>query len=127
MTAEDRAALAALDKPEWWRDDATVTALREPMLRTAANYFLHARGKGRTPFDPVARFHLGNGARLERLNLLGDVSERGIAQALGLMVNYRYDLGEIEQNHEAYAEHRTIVAAPAIRKLARNLELVPAK
>ena len=61
------------------------------------------------------------------LNLLGDVSERGIAQALGLMVNYRYDIGEIEQNHEAYAEHRTIVAAPAIRKIARNLELVPAK
>jgi len=127
MTAEDRTALAALDKPDWWRDEATVTALREPMLRAAANYFLHARGKGRTPFDPVARFHLGNGARLERINLLGDVSERGIAQALGLMVNYRYDLGEIEQNHEAYAEHRTIVAAPAIRKLARNLELVPAK
>jgi malonyl-CoA decarboxylase len=127
MTAEDRTALAALDKPDWWRDEATVTALREPMLRAAANYFLHARGKGRTPFDPVARFHLGNGARLERINLLGDVSERGIAQAYGLMVNYRYDLGEIEQNHEAYAEHRTIVAAPAIRKLARNLELVPAK
>jgi len=127
ITAEDRSALAALEKAEWWCDEATVTALREPMLRAAANYFLHARGRGRTPFDPVARFHLGNGARLERINLLGDVSERGIAQAYGLMVNYRYDLGEIEQNHEAYAEHRTIVAAPAIRKLARNLELVPAK
>jgi malonyl-CoA decarboxylase len=127
LTADDLAAFAALDKPEWWRDQAVIAALQEPMQRAAANYFIHGRSRARTPFDPVARFHLGNGARLERLNWPADLSERGITQALGLMVNYRYDLGEIEQNHEAYAEHRTIVAASAIKKLARNMELVTVK
>ena len=58
----------------------------------------------------MARFHLGNGARLERLNFLGDVSANGMRQSHGLMVNYLYDLDRIEANHEAFAE-RTIVAA----------------
>jgi len=126
MSADDRASLNLLDAPLWWQDEATVTHLREPMMRAAANYFVHARSRARLPFDPVARFHLGNGARLERINWPGDLSERGIKQAYGLMVNYLYDLGEIEQNHEAYAEHRTIVTSSAIRKLARPaMELVP--
>ena len=90
----DRAALSVLDAPEWWRDQAAIDALREPMLRSAATYFLHARARDRTPFDPVARFHLGNGASLERLNWPADVSERGVAQSHGLMVNYLYDIGE---------------------------------
>ena len=60
----------------------------------------------------MARFHLGNGARLERINWLGDTSERAIKQAHGVMVNYLYDLDEIEKNHEAYAENRTVVASP---------------
>jgi malonyl-CoA decarboxylase len=125
VAAEDRAALNLLDAPAWWRDEATVKHLHDPMLRAAANYFLHARTRTRAPFDPVARFHLGNGASLERINWPADLSERGLQQAYGLMVNYKYDLGEIEQNHEAYAEQRTVVASSAIRKLARpSVELV---
>ena len=127
LSSEDRAAFTALDKPQWWHNEATIAALAEPMQRAAASYFLHARSSARVPFDPVARFHLGNGASLERLNWPADLSERGLEQAFGLMVNYRYDLGEIEQNHEAYEEHRTIVAANAITRLARNLELVAEK
>ena len=74
-------------------------------MRAAAWYFLRARNAGAAlPVDAVARFHLGNGARLERINWLGDTSERAIAQAHGLMVNYLYDLDDIEKNHEAYAE-----------------------
>ena len=61
----------------------------------------------------MARFHLGNGARLERINWLADTSDRAIAQAHGLMVNYLYDLDDIEKNHEAYAEGRTVVASSA--------------
>jgi len=125
VAPEDRAVLNFLDAAEWWRDEAAVARLREPMQRAAANYFLHARARNRLPLDPVARFHLGNGASLERINWPADLSERGLAQAYGLMVNYKYDLGEIEQNHEAYAEHRTIVTSGAIRKLARPaMELV---
>jgi malonyl-CoA decarboxylase len=69
------------------------------------------------PVDAVARFHLGNGARLERLNFLGDISEKGIAQAHGLMVNYLYDLDHIERNHEAFAGDKTIVASSLVTKL----------
>jgi malonyl-CoA decarboxylase len=74
----------------------------------------------------VARFHLGNGARLERINWLGDTSERAIKQAYGVMVNYLYNLDHIEKNHEAYAENREVVASPAVQRMVRPpLELVP--
>jgi malonyl-CoA decarboxylase len=89
------------------------------MLRAAATYFMVGRTSGGAPIDPVARFHLGNGARLERLDWPADLSERGRKQSYGLMVNYLYDLGDIEKNHEAYAENRAVIAAGAIRKLAR--------
>jgi malonyl-CoA decarboxylase len=68
----------------------------------------------------VARFHLGNGARLEQLDFLGDTSEKGLQQAFGLMVNYLYDLDEIEQNHEAFVEKGTVAAAAAVRKLLKT-------
>ncbi len=115
----DREALAALDRPDWWSDEAARDDMRESMLRAAATYFMTARNAGGAPLDAVARFHLGNGARLERLNWPADLSERGRRQSCGLMVNYLYDLGDIEKNHEAYAESRTIIATSAIRRLAR--------
>jgi malonyl-CoA decarboxylase len=128
LTAEDLAALANLDVPGWWQTAATRDGVREPLMRAAAWYFLHARTKAGTPLDPVARFHLGNGARLERINWLGDGSDRAISQAHGLMVNYLYDLDHIEKNHEAYAQHRMVVAANAVKKAARTngRDLVPA-
>ena len=82
-------------------------------MRAAAYYFLHARNARGTPVDAVARFHLGNGARLEQINFLGDASEKGIEQAHGMMVNYLYDLDYIERNHEAYAQNRAIAASSA--------------
>ena len=80
-------------------------------MRAAAWYFLRARNGRGLPVDAVARFHLGNGARLERINWLADTSDKAMAQAHGLMVNYLYDLDDIEKNHEAYAETRTVVAS----------------
>jgi malonyl-CoA decarboxylase len=118
LTAEDLEPLRALDQPGWWQDGAA-EQLEEPLRRAAATYFLSARGRGGMPLDPVARFHLGNGARLEQIDFLADLSEKGLAQSHGLMVNYLYDLDDIEKNHEAFAETRTIVAASGIRKLAR--------
>ena len=95
-------------------------------MRAAAWYFLRARNGRGLPVDAVARFHLGNGARLERINWLADTSDKAIAQAHGLMVNYLYDLDDIETNHEAYAESRTVVASSAVQRLLRPpLELVP--
>jgi Malonyl-CoA decarboxylase (MCD). len=95
-------------------------------MRAAAWYFLRARTERGLPVDAVARFHLGNGARLERINWLADTSDKAIAQAHGLMVNYQYDLDDIETNHEAYAETRNVVASSAVQRLLRPpLELVP--
>ncbi len=117
---EDRAALAALDEAEWWRVEETGERVREPLLRAAAWYYLRARNGRGLPVDAVARFHLGNGARLERLDWLGDTSERALAQSHGLMVNYLYDLDYIERNHEAYAQQRAVVASGAVRRLVRS-------
>jgi malonyl-CoA decarboxylase len=119
LDEEDREALKALDRLDWWRDEATAEAVREPLLRAAAWYYLRARTPRGTPRDSVARFHLGNGARLERLDFLADTSERALRQSHGLMVNYLYDLDHIERNHEAYAQQHAIVAAGAITRLVR--------
>jgi malonyl-CoA decarboxylase len=118
LLPEDLAELGALDQPDWWRDGAA-ERVKEPLLHAAATYFLSARNRSGGALDSVARFHLGNGARLEQLNPLADLSEKGLAQSHGLMVNYLYDVDEIEQNHEAYAQNRTIVAAGGVRKRAR--------
>jgi malonyl-CoA decarboxylase len=117
LSANDRAALGNLDTIGWWQAEATREPVKEPLIRAAAWYYLHARTRNGSPVDSVARFHLGNGARLERLNWLADTSERAIAQACGLMVNYLYDLEDIEENHEAFAQHRTVVASKAVTSL----------
>ena len=87
-----------------------------------------AKTKSGAPVDRVARFHLGNGARLERLNWFADSSEGALGQSHGLMVNYLYDLEDIEKNHEAYAQQRSVVASSAVTRLARTgaRDLVPA-
>jgi malonyl-CoA decarboxylase len=126
LSEADRALLAALDDPNWWRNEATAARLQDPLMRAAAWYFLRARDRRELPVDAVARFHLGNGARLERINWLADTSDKAMAQAHGLMVNYQYDLDDIENNHEAYAETRAVVASHAVQRLVRPpLELVP--
>ena len=125
LDPETREALAVLDEPDWHLDEAKVEAVRAVLLPLAAFYFLKAKNSHGMPLDPVARFHLGNGARLERINLPGDFSENGLRQSHGLMVNYLYALDEIEKNHEAYAEKGTVAAASSIRKALRP-ERVPA-
>jgi malonyl-CoA decarboxylase len=126
LNEADRALFAALDDPNWWRNEATATKLQDPLMRAAAWYFLRARTSRGLPVDAVARFHLGNGARLERINWLADTSDKAMAQACGLMVNYQYDLDDIEKNHESYAEARTVAASSAVQRLLRPpLELVP--
>ena len=120
LTAADRAALAALDRPGWYTDVAKTEALKDVLPPLAAHYYLRAKNAAGRPPDSVARFHLGNGARLERINWLGDLSKKGLAQGHGLMVNYLYDLPAIEANHEAYAEKCEVVASLRVRRLLRN-------
>jgi malonyl-CoA decarboxylase len=119
VSGEERTMLAALD--EWsWIDNPTATEYARRVLEPlAAHYFLRAKTPDGRAVDPVARFHLGNGARLERINWLGDRSRKGLRESAGIMVNYLYDLDEIEENHEAYANQREIVASGAVRKLLK--------
>ncbi len=95
------------------------TALQQSTGRViegrAAEYFLRARDERGRPLDPVAKFHLGNGARLERLNPWGDRSSNGLKQSYGLMVNYLYDLDSIEANHEAFAEKGEVIVSEGLR------------
>jgi malonyl-CoA decarboxylase len=116
LTPEDRDALRALDDENWHADPAKAEGLRKALIPAAAYYFLRAKTSRGRPLDPVARFHLGNGARLERLNHRGDVSPKGLAQSKGLMVNYLYDLGSIEKNHETYANLGTVIASIAVNR-----------
>ena len=120
LDAEDRMALENLDAEGWWQMPDLREPVKDPLMRAAAYYFLHARNARGTPVDSVARFHLGNGARLEQINFLGDASEKGIQQAHGMMVNYLYDLDYIERNHEGYAQHRAVAASSAVRRLVRS-------
>src|ERR1700729_877672 len=102
----------------WWGATAELADWRgEPLLRAAAWYYVRGRDRRGLPVDAVARFHLGNGARLERLDWLADTSERALKQSCGLMVNYLYDLDYIERNHEAYAQQRAVVAASTVTRL----------
>jgi malonyl-CoA decarboxylase len=85
--------------------------LRDEITTHCIEYLLRARRKG-VPVDSVARFHLANGARLERLNWMGDPSKAGLRRSLGLMVNYVYRRADLERNHEAYVKRGKVVAAP---------------
>jgi len=115
----------------WSEAEQFQDALRPIITAGAAHYFLLAKDKTGKPLDPVARFHLGNGARLERIDWLGDTSEKGVRQALSIMVNYRYELRDIEGNHEAYVNQGTVAASKAVRSTLlapeKSRSLVPAK
>jgi malonyl-CoA decarboxylase len=115
--------LGKLDQPDWHVGEVS-DSLQRILLRLCAYYLLQAKqvegGERAEPLDPVARFHLGNGAALERVNWMGDISESGMSRSAGLMVNYVYWLNELERNHERYFREQAIAASPAVEKLARE-------
>jgi malonyl-CoA decarboxylase len=113
--------LSALQSGEWASDRLLARRLRDPLQQLAARYLLDARQglPALGPFDPVARFHLGNGARIERINWLADTSLKGFRQSFGLMVNYVYDPAEIENNVEAFSNDGRLTASASVRRLAR--------
>lgn len=120
VSDEERALLQHLDKPDWVEDAQLVAQLRPIVEPLAAHYFLKAKLSRGSPVDSVARFHLGNGARLERIDWLGDVSPKGLRESAGIMVNYLYRLDDIEKNHEAYANQYEIAASSAVKKLLKG-------
>jgi malonyl-CoA decarboxylase len=108
FSTADQATLALLEDRFWYESPQVADALRPVLLQACAHYLLDVK-QGTHPADSVARFHLRNGARLERINWLGDTSVNGFRQSLGMLVNYVYDEDHIAGNHEAYV-HEGIVA-----------------
>lgn len=107
-----------LKDDRWTRDDGVVKALQAPLTRLAAHYLAEQKGRNADRArDPVAHFHLSNGAIIERLNWLGDRSDNGFKQSAGLMVNYLYDLDRIDENHEAYTGAGRITVSTEIKAL----------
>ena len=112
--------LGLLMERELDKDDETAATLAPVVMHLAARYLVEEKEQDR-PLDPVARFHLGNGARLERINWLADTSPRGMRQSVGVMVNYLYKLGDIEANHEAYARKGRVAISDAVKRSLRKL------
>lgn len=112
------AEMSYLESGDWNEPSTLGTRLATRLRQLAAHYLLHAKDASGRPADPVARFHLGNGASLFRINWPGDASAKGRAASLGLMVNYAYDLNRVEANHEAFTRDGNIVCANSVRQLA---------
>ncbi len=120
VSDEERTLLENLDRPDWHENAELTAQLRGVLEPLAAHYFLKARtSKGRV-IDSVARFHIGNGARLEKIDWLGDLSPKGLRESAGIMVNYLYRLDDIEKNHEAYANDGEVTASSAVKKLLKT-------
>ncbi len=123
--AEQRLALLSTVDGPGWHTGEVPEPLQKLLMRLCAWYLLHAKN-GDEPLDPVARFHLGNGAALERLNWLGDTYDSGMARSAGMMVNYVYRLEDVERNHERYFAEHAVVASRTVEKLARKSPLAAA-
>ncbi|MEH6633318.1 MAG: malonyl-CoA decarboxylase [Halopseudomonas aestusnigri] len=114
------ALLSCTHEDKWFENAELVELLRGPLLRLCAAYFLEKDSRGRA-IDPVARFHLKNGAELNQINWMGDISEKGITQALGIMVNYKYDLDNIEKNHEKFMNDGIVTMSSKVKGYLKQL------
>jgi malonyl-CoA decarboxylase len=112
----DPARLTELESRNWWQDPAQSERLRPALMRLCAVYLTRQPSPG-SRIDPVARFHLGNGARLERINWRGNTAQRAIQESFGIMVNYLYDHDSIEDNHEVFMRDGIIVRSPDVDTL----------
>jgi malonyl-CoA decarboxylase len=110
--------LAEILTNDWSRDPKTAEFVKPIIIRLCAHYLLEEK-KGTGALDPVANFHLSNGARLERINWLADLTETGMQRSYGIMVNYYYELSVIEKNHEEYVTKSHIVASRAVKSLLK--------
>jgi malonyl-CoA decarboxylase len=113
------AAVAKLDDPQWMEGESQRAELQRRLLPLAAYYLLNAK-QNREPLDPVARFHLKNGARLERINWLGDTSATGLQRSVGLTANYIYKLPEVERNHELYVREQKVRSSREMEALSKR-------
>ena len=93
------------------------------LLKQALIYLTASDREDGLPNDPVAKFHLGNGAILERINLNADLSSKGLMQSKGVMVNYLYNLDTLEENHELFFKTKEVKQSDAIKSLRKKLQI----
>lgn len=108
-----------LTETQWHLDEQLTEALQGPLMRLCAHYLINEK-RNKRALNSVANFHLNNGARLERINWLGDTSVNGLRQSCGVMVNYLYRINDIEKNHERYRSTGFAAAATSVRTLAKS-------
>lgn len=106
--------LLSLLNSDWHKNARVADGMKDICMRLCSHYLLEEKRNGK-PLDPVSNFHLANGARLERVNWLGDTSPKGLKQAAGIMVNYHYKLSDIDDNHEEFVAQGKIVASRQVR------------
>ena len=111
---------ATLVNNDWCTNENLSNALQKPLQRLAAQYLTTIKTNDGRVSDQVAHFHLSNGAIMERLNWMGDTSEKGIKQSAGLMINYLYNLDRIEDNHEAYSGSRQVKTSSSINNILKG-------
>lgn len=110
------AALDIIDQTDWITDEDKNASAKKLLMPLAAHYLVKVQHKN-LPLDPVARFHIGNGSSLDRINWAADTSSQAMQQSAGIMVNYLYDLDKIEVNHEACAEKGIVTASRNVTSL----------
>ena len=92
----------------------------DELTKNAIKYLTHSVRDDGMPNDPVSRFHIGNGASLERINLNADTSEKGMTQSYGVMANYLYDLDVVEENHEIFFKNKVVSVSSEIESLKKK-------
>ena len=114
---------------KWMEEYAPITFERcgdgncsdDELMKKAIKFLTESDRKDGMPNDPVGRFHVGNGASLERINLNADLSEKGLLQSYGVMANYLYDLNVVEENHETFFKNKIVPVSNEIQALKKKL------
>ena len=113
---------------KWMEEYAPITFERctdkncsdEELMKKTIKYLTESDRDDGLPNDPVGRFHIGNGASLERINLNADLSEKGLSQSYGIMANYLYDLDVVEENHELFFKNKIVQTSNEIKTLKKT-------
>ena len=111
--------LSAVDHAERSDDVVSLDHFGPELRFLATQYLVEQKRPNGMPLDPVARFHLGNGALIHDVHALADISPNGLQQSSGVMVNYLYDLSRVEQNHEEFATNQTVAQSRTIQSVLR--------
>lgn len=113
-----KAGIARILEGKWHENKRIINMIKDDMLKLCAHYLINVK-KSDKALDPVAHFHLSNGAKLERINWMADLSEKGLEQSAGMMVNYQYVLSDIDENHEAYSSENIIPISRMVKNLLK--------